>query len=98
MKTIFISMIGLEERVLGAFQQGQYLADHYLLFVNKEFKEDERVVSYKKEIIEKHLSDKSFKFLEASYSNPFTINREFNRFSAEAGADFKKGRAPTGGL
>lgn len=90
MKTIFISMIGLEERVLGIFQEDGIPADKYLLFINREFKEDERVKIYKKEITEKHLVGTNYKLLEASYRDPFTIIREFNKFRIEENLNFQQ--------
>ncbi len=88
MKTIFISMVGLEERVLGIFREGNISADKYLLFINREFVKDERVNSYKKEITEKHLVGKNYKCLGSSYYDPFTIIREFNKYRIQEGPDF----------
>lgn len=83
-------MIGLEERVLGIFQEGDILTDEYLLFINREFEEDKHIKAYKKEIIEKHLVGKRHKLLEASYYDPFIIIREFNKFRIERKLDFKQ--------
>jgi len=82
-------MIGLEERVLGIFRKGITHADMYLLFINQEFEEDERVKTYKKEITEKYLVGKKYKFLKSSYYNPFIIIREFNRLKTEDNLDFQ---------
>lgn len=91
MKTIFISMIGLEERVLGIFREHN-IADKYLLFINREFKEDDRVRKYKKEITEKYLIGKDYKCLEASYYDPFIIIKEFNRLRVEEDIHFQQGK------
>lgn len=92
MKTIFISMIGSEERVLGIFQQGGISADEYLLFINREYEEDKRVKLYKKEITEKHLIGRNYKLLEASYHDAFIIIREFNKFRIEQNLDFQQSK------
>jgi len=88
MKTIFMSMIGLEERVLGIFREGSIPADKYLLFINREIEEDKYVRTYKKELIEKHLAGKDYKLLVSSYRDPFIIIREFNKFRIEENIDF----------
>lgn len=85
-------MIGLEERVLGIFRAGGIPSDKYLLFINREFKEDERVKTYKKEITEKHLEGANYNILEASYYDPFMIIREFNEFRIEENLDFQQGK------
>jgi len=90
MKTIFISMIGPEERVLGIFQEDGIPADMYLLFINREFKEDERVKAHKKEITEKYLVRKNYNLLETSYNDPFIIVREFNKYRIEEDLDFQQ--------
>ncbi len=92
MKTVFISMIGLEERVLGVFREGKLLADEYLLFINKDYENDQRVETYQKEIIGKHLSGKNYKLLHSSYRDPFAIIREFNKLRTEEGPDFQGGK------
>lgn len=81
-------MIGLEERVLGIFQEGDIPADKYLLFINREFEEDERVKTYKRELIENHLAGKDYRLLSSSYNDPFIIIREFNKFRIEENIDF----------
>lgn len=93
MKTVFISMIGLEERVLGIFQRGGISADVYLLFINQEFEEDVRVKTYRKEITEKYLNGENYKLLKASYFDPFVIIREFNKFRIQEKLDFQQGKA-----
>lgn len=90
MKNIFISMIGLEERVLGIFREGGMHADEYLLFINEEFEEHESVKTYKKEITEKYLAGKNYKILKVSYYDPFVIIREFNKFRIEENLDFQQ--------
>lgn len=81
-------MIGLEERVLGIFSEGNIPADKYLLFINREFEEDERVETYKRELIEKHLARRDYRLLASSYNDPFIIIREFNKFRVEENIDF----------
>lgn len=85
-------MIGLEERVLGIFREGGIHADEYLLFINKEFEEDESVNTYKKEITQEHLAGKNYKLLKASYYDPFIIIREFNKFRIEENLDFQQSK------
>ena len=88
MKNIFISMIGLEERVLGIFQKG-ITSDKYLFFINQEFVNDPRVLKYKKEILEKHIKGQDFNCLEASYYDPFVIIQEINKYRIKEDRDFK---------
>lgn len=90
MKNIFMSMIGLEERVLGIFRLGGIPSDKYLLFINREFKQDQRVKIYKKEITEKHLARTNYNLLEASYYDPFIIIREFNKFRIAENINFQQ--------
>jgi len=92
MQTIFVSMIGLEERVMGVFQKGEAVADEYLLFVNKEFEDDPRVNTYRSEILDKYLVGKQFKLMRASYYDPFIIVKEFNRLKSEEPPDFQEGK------
>ena len=92
MQTIFVSMIGLEERVMGVFREGEAVADEYLLFVNKEFENDPRVNTYRSEILGKYLTGKQFKLVHASYYDPFTIVKEFNRLKSEGSPDFQQGK------
>jgi len=88
MKTIFMSLIGLEERVLGIFREDKVCADKYLLFVNTEFEDDYRVKTYRKEITEKHLAGEDYRLLKASYTDPLTILTEINKFITEEKIDF----------
>ena len=76
-------MIGLEERFLGIFQEGEISTDKYLFFINKEYGEDERVKKNKKEIDKRYLKGVKYKLLDASYLDPFIIIREFNKFIKE---------------
>lgn len=92
MQTVFVSMIGLEERVLGVFREKEPIADEYLLFINAEFENDSRVRTYQTEILEKHLRGKKYKLLQASYYDPFVIIREFNKLRTEETLDFQQGK------
>lgn len=79
---IFISLIGLEERVLGAFEaSNEIYADKYVLFVNSEFSQDERVVNYQNKILGSYLKDKDVCILPSSYYDGLEIVRQFNKFS-----------------
>ena len=76
MKSIFISMIGIEERVLGFFKNKPDLSqeiDQYILFINKEFKNDSRVLEYKDDILNNFLKNNRYDILEASYEKPFVL-------------------------
>lgn len=93
MKTVFISMIGLEERVLGAFRKSEpVVADEYILFINREFVEDERVKTYEKEIVGKHLVGKSYTIIRSSYYDPFITIREFNKLWIEKRKYYAQGK------
>jgi len=89
-ENIFISMIGMEERVLGSFQEGNITADKYILFINKEFEENKYIETYKTEIIEKHLVGLDYKILNASYYDPFIMIKEFNKLKIEEGIDLQQ--------
>ena len=80
---IFISLIGLEERVLGAFEApNEIYADRYVMFINNEFSHDTRVEKYQKKILESYLKDKDVYTLPSSYFDGLEIVRQFNKFSS----------------
>lgn len=90
MKTVFISMIGLEERVLGIFNESTLFADKYILFVNQEYQDDERVIAYRKAIMP-FLLGKDYAILPSSYVDPFVIIKEFNKLASHESSDFRHG-------
>ena len=80
---IFISLIGLEERVLGAFEAGNEIyADRYVMFINNEFSHDTRVAKYQKKILESYLKGKDVYVLPSSYFDGLEIVRQFNKLSS----------------
>ncbi len=79
-KSVFISMIGLEERVLGAFQSSFNSPEINILFINREIKNDGRLIDLQKQIFELYLKDRNSILLTSSYTDPFIIIREFNNY------------------
>jgi hypothetical protein len=79
MEKLFISLIGLEERVLGSFEEGIPEADDHFVFINKEIQNESCVKLYSKEIFGKYLKGKNYKILQSSYFNPLVLIGEFNR-------------------
>lgn len=80
---ILISLIGLEERVLGAFEKpNQIEAKTYVMFINREFSNDMRVVGYRDKIAESYLKNKDVHFLASSYFDGLEIVRQFNKFTS----------------
>ncbi len=81
MSNIFISMVGFEERGLGFFnKKWDFKVDDYILFVNQEFENDERVVNFHETIKRKLHDVKRIQYLRASYYDPFVIVRGFNEY------------------
>jgi hypothetical protein len=80
MSTLFISMIGLEERVLGFLQMpNRPLINKYLLLINKEFESDPRVIEYKSKI-ENMLKGDDFEILTVSYFNSLELVKQINQY------------------
>ena len=93
MSNIFISMIGLEERGLGFFKEKwDFKIDDHILFINREFENDERVVSIRKEITTEFLQAKKFQILRASYYDPFEIVHGFNQYVFNKKLDIKSSK------
>lgn len=80
MSSLFISMIGIEERVLGFFQlNNRSVVDNYLFFINKEYSDDPRVVEYKSKI-EEQLKGADMDIIMTSYFNSLELVRKFNEY------------------
>ena len=95
MNSIFISMIGIEERGLGFFKEKKQLdfqIDDYVFFINKEFESDKRLMKIQKELTEKFLKDQEFRLLLASYDDPFKIVESFNHYVFNSKLDIKSSK------
>ncbi len=78
--TLFISMIGPEERVLGFFKEpNKPKIDNYLFFINKEFKGDSRVLEYKSKI-EDSLEGVPRDTLITSYFDSMELVKKLNQY------------------
>lgn len=79
---VFISLVGLEERVLGVFRTpNDLLADKYVIFINDEFSDDNRVVKHHNLILKSYLKGKDVYTLKSSYLDGLEIVRQFNTLS-----------------
>jgi len=78
--TLFISMIGPEERVLGFFkEQNKPKIDKCLFFINKEYESNNLVLEYKLRI-EESLGGVPFDILTTSYFDSMVLVKEVNQY------------------
>lgn len=78
--TLFISMIGPEERVVGFFKEpNKPKIDNYLFLINKEYKDDSRVLEYKSKI-EESLKGVPKDTLITSYFDSMELVKELNQY------------------
>lgn len=87
---LFISMIGLEERVLGFYQmENRPMIDEHLFFINKEFENDHRVITYKTQIKDL-MKESQLNILPASYSNSLELVKQFNQYISKKEIDINQ--------
>jgi hypothetical protein len=87
LSTLFISMIGLEERVIGFFKMTtRPECDKYLFMINKEYMDDKRVTRYGKKI-RKLLKEIPTDTIYTSYFDSMELVKEFNRYILRSNID-----------
>ncbi|MBL7128262.1 MAG: hypothetical protein ISS16_04675 [Ignavibacteria bacterium] len=80
METLFITMLGLEERALGFFQKlDKPIIDNYLLLINNEYKKDKRVLK-NLSLTEKYLKGIQKTIIETSYFDSLELVKNLNKY------------------
>jgi hypothetical protein len=80
MNSVFISMIGLEKRVLGALETIELRSiNKFLFFINDEFKEDKNVKKYYSKI-SSLTKEMDCSILNSSYNNSLKLVKQFNEY------------------
>lgn len=89
MTTLFISMIGPEERVMGFFKKpDKPQIDKYLFFINKEYESNPRVLEYRSKIY-KILKGKAIDVINTSYFDSLELVRVFNQYVSKNNIDIE---------
>ena len=79
-QTIYITMIGLEERVLGAINSLSLSSiDKFIFFINDEYSTDHRVMKYKAAVFGRIATEKAH-LLSASYDSSLRLVESFNAY------------------
>lgn len=77
---MFISMIGLEDRVLGAINKiALSSVNKFVFFINDEYLEDQRVIKYKADVF-KLVNTDAADILKSSYDNSLKLVESFNYY------------------